>query len=53
MRMKDEYKDTGMQPQVNKADLAVTMEAIEKYLRKFCGVVRVPLAYIIRETIIV
>ena len=49
MRPKDEYKDPGVLPKVNKADMAGLMEAI-----KAChSVMRAPLAYIMRKTIIV
>ena len=52
-RFKDKYKDPNMLLEINKFDMAGTMEAIKEYLRSHDGVVRVPLAYIIRETIIV
>ena len=42
-----------MLPKINKSDMAGTMEAIEEYLRLCCGVVRAPLAYVIRKTIAV
>ena len=38
---------------MNKSDMAGTMESIKKYLRSCCGVVRAPLAYVIRKTITV
>ena len=38
---------------VNKAHIAGMMEAIEEYLRLLSGVMRVPLEYVIRKTIIV
>ena len=53
MRLKDEYKDPNVLPKVNKADIVGTIEVIEEYLRLCCGVVRVPLAYVIRKTIII
>ena len=49
----DYYKDPDMLSKVNKADNAGTMEAIEEHLRLHHVVVRAPLAYIIRRTIIV
>ena len=42
-----------MLPKVNKADMAGSMEAFEEYLRSHHGVIRAPLTYIIRKTIIV
>ena len=45
----DDYKDTDMLPQVIKTDMTVMMEAIKEYLRLHHGVVRAPLAYIIRR----
>ena len=42
-----------MLPKVNKADMAGTMESIEEYFQSYHGVIRVPLAYIIRKTITV
>ena len=41
-----------MMPNVNKADLAVMMRVIKKYLKSCHGVIRAPLAYIIRKAII-
>ena len=38
---------------VNKADMARMLEAIEEYLRSYQGVVKDPLAYTIRKTILV
>ena len=52
-RLEDEYKDLDVLPKVNKADIAGMMESIKEYLKSCCGVVRAPLAYIIRKTIIV
>ena len=51
-RLKDKYKDPDMLFMINKADIAGMMETTEEYLRSYCGVVRVPLAYIIRKMII-
>ena len=42
-----------MLPKDNKADMTGMMESIEEYLRSHHGVIRVPLAYIIRKIIIV
>ena len=50
-RLKDEYKDPYMLPKINKADMAGMMESIKHYFRSYCGVMRVPLAYVIRKTI--
>ena len=44
--LKNEYKDPDVLPKVNKADMAGTMEP-----RLHHGVIRAPLAYIIRKTI--
>ena len=52
-KLKDEYKDPDMLPKINNSDMAGTMEAIKEYLRSCQGVVRAPLAYIIRKTILV
>ena len=43
----NDYKNPDMLPKVNKAG------AIEEYLTLFCGVIRVPFAYIIRKNMIV
>ena len=51
--LKDNYKNPDMLPEVNKADMARAMEAIEEYLRLYHGVVITPLTYIIRKTRIV
>ena len=42
-----------MLPKINKSDMAGTMEYIKEYLRSCHGVIRAPLAYIIRNTITV
>ena len=52
-RLKDEYKDLDVLPKINKADMTGKMESIEEYLRSCHGIVRAPLAYIIRKTITV
>ena len=52
-RLKDYYKDPYMLPMVNKADMSVTIEAIEQYLRSCHGIMRTFLAYNIRKTITV
>ena len=51
MRLVHEYNDPRVLPKLNKADMAGMMEFIEEYLRSCCGVVRAPLAYIIKKTI--
>ena len=53
MRLKDKYKDPDMLPKVNKANMAVIMKAIEEYLTLHHDIIRVPLTYIIRKTMIV
>ena len=52
-KLKDEYKDPDVLLKINKSDMAETMESIKEYLRSHHGVVRAPLAYIIRKTITV
>ena len=52
-RLKDECKDADVLPKVNRINMAEMMEDIKEYLRLHHSVVRVPLAYIIRKTIIV
>ena len=52
-KLKDKFKDTSVLPMINKSDMAGIMEAIKEYLRLHHGVVRAPLAYIMRKTIIV
>ena len=51
-RLKDEYKDPNVLPKVKAVDMARMIEAIEEYLRSYYGVIRVPLACIIRKIII-
>ena len=41
-RLKDEYKDPDVLPNVNKEDIAGMMEAIKEYLRSHHDVARVP-----------
>ena len=48
-KLKDEYKDLGMLTKINKSDMAGMMEFIKEYLTSHCTVIRVPLAYIIRN----
>ena len=52
-RLEDEYKDPDVLPKVNKADRAGTIESIKEYLRSCHGVIRAPLAYVIRKTILI
>ena len=52
-RLQDEYDDPDMLPKVNKANMAGMMKAIIEYLRSHHGVLRKPLAYVIRKTILV
>ena len=51
--LEDEYKDPDVLPKINKSDMAGTIESIEEYLRSHHGVIRAPLAYIIKKTILV
>ena len=48
--LEDEYKDHNVLCKVNKANMARRIEAIKEYQTSHCGVMRVPLAYIIRKT---
>ena len=48
-KLEDDYKDPDMLPKINKSDFAGMMEAIEEYLRSGHGVLRVPLASVIRN----
>ena len=41
-----------MLPKANKASMAGTMEAIKEYLRSCCGIIRAPLAYVIRKILV-
>ena len=50
---KDDYKDPKALYKVKKADIAGTMEAIRDYLRSHYCVIRPPLAYIIKKTILI
>ena len=52
-RLKDEYKDSEVLPKVNTANMAGTIKVIEEYLRSCCGIIILPLAYVMRKTIIV
>ena len=51
-RHKDNDKDPFILPKVNESDMGGTIEDIKKYLRLYQGVVRAPLAYVIRKTFI-
>ena len=50
-KLKDECKDPSMLPKINKSDMTGMMESIKEYLRSHHGVVKAPLAYLIRKTI--
>ena len=50
-KLKDEYKDPNVLPKINISDMAGMMESIKEDLRARCGVIKAPLAYVIRETI--
>ena len=52
-RLEDDYKDPDVLPRINKSDMAGTKEAIEKYPRSCHGVLRAPLAYVIRKYVLV
>ena len=52
-KLEDKYKDPDVLPKINTYDMAGMMDAIKEYLRSCCGVIRAPLAYIIRKTILV
>ena len=52
-RQKDEYKDPEVLPKVKKAYMAGMVESIKEYCSSHHGVMRAPLAYIVRKTIIV
>ena len=52
-RLKDEYKDLDVLSKVSKADMAGSMGSIKQYLRSQHDVMRAPIAYVIRMTIIV
>ena len=52
-KLEDKYKDPKVLPKINKSDMAGTVEAIKEYLRLHCGVIRAPLAYVVRKTITV
>ena len=47
-RLEDKYRDLEMLPKVKKADMAGTMGTIKDYMRLCHGVLRSPLAYILR-----
>ena len=42
-----------MLPKVNKGNMAGMVKAINEYLSLCCGVMKAPLAYVIRNTILV
>ena len=52
-KLKDEYNDPDVLPKISKSDMAVTIDATKEYLRSCHGVIRAPLADIIRKAIIV
>ena len=52
-RLRNDYRYPDMLPEINTSDMAGTMKAIKEYLKSYCGVVRAPLAYIIRKNVIV
>ena len=47
-KLKDKYKKPDVGFKNNKADMAETMESNKEYLRSHHGVMRAPLAYVIR-----
>ena len=52
-KLEDEYKDPNMLQKINKSNMVGMMEAIKEYLRSCQGIVRAPLAYVIRKMLIV
>ena len=52
-RFNNEYIDSDVLPKVDEADMAGTMESIKEYLRSCHGVIRAPLANVMRSTITV
>ena len=52
-RLEDEFKEPNILPKFNKTDMVGTMETIKDYLRSHHGVMRAPLANVIRKTIVV
>ena len=52
-KLKDEYKNPNMLPKINESDMAGMMESIKEYIRACHGVIKAPLAYIMRKTITV
>ena len=52
-KLKDEYKDPNICKNFNKSDMAGMVGSIKEYLRVCLGVIKAPLAYIIRKTITV
>ena len=52
-KLEDNYKDPVMLPKIEKAQITGTMKAIKEYFRSHLGVKRVPLACIIKKTIVV
>ena len=52
-KLKDEYEESNMLPKINKSKMARTTEAMKVYVRSCQGVMRTPLAYIVRKTKIV
>ena len=49
-KLEDKYKDPDMLLKINKSDMAGTMQSIKEYLRAHHGVIKEPLAYVIRKT---
>ena len=52
-KLEDEYKVLNVLPNINKSDMAGTMEPIKEYHRSCHGAIRAPLAYIMRKTVTV
>ena len=52
-KLEAEYKDPDVLTRINKSDMAGMMESIKEYLRSCHGVIKRPLAYIIRKAITV
>ena len=51
--LEDDYNNPDMLPRINKSDMEGTIESIKEYLKSHHGVIKAPLAYVIRKTIIV
>ena len=48
-RLEDKNKDPDVLPKVNKADIVEMVKLIEEYFRSHQGVIRAPLAHVIKK----